>query len=103
MGCLLSSIMEAYEGIAPARRAEFTQPGVSTPGGSPRKVPKPRRAGRSCRGEAPPRYAGPAGLGDFGRLFHLGLTPTLLYISCPGQERRDLLSLFCKGRISGQE
>src|SRR6476661_7450383 len=27
-----------------------------------------------------------------GPVLHLGLTPTLLYISCSGQERRDLLS-----------
>ena len=29
----------------PARRAEFIQPGVSTPGGQAANLPKPRRAG----------------------------------------------------------
>ena len=77
--------------MPPARRAEFTQPGVSTPGGEGTNIPSP--AGPACSADPKLlRRCRPYGAQEGGRRTEpvLGLTPQAEQIPPCGREPDQL-------------
>jgi hypothetical protein len=83
----------------PARRAEFAQPGVSTPGGSRPNNPQAPQGRHVLSDCGSRRGIGPAGLRSWGGDLVLGLTPQAEQIPPCGRSHRESDST-CRG-VSG--